>query len=154
MADLALDRLVPAGWAGDPDEPFQPCAKYFEAMDTLVYLEEDVAYRADRVDPFLTLLWHPDKAEAIGVKLKGFRYLFECLQEVAEGLGRKLEEDHFLPLIAALEMAMTAGLGAVITADAEKERMAERKAKYEKARSLVKRAQATIDPRELAKATS
>ncbi len=154
MADLALDRLVAASAIGNLDKLFEPCAKYFEAMDTLIYLEEDVAYRADRVDPFLTLLWHPDKNEAIGVKLKGFRYLFECLQEVAEGLGRKLDESQFLPLIAALEMAMTAGLGAVITADAEKDRMAERRAKYEQARSLVKRAQATIDPRELAKATS
>lgn len=90
--------------------------------------------------------------EAIGVKIKGFRVLFQCLQEVAESLGKKLDDAHFLPLVSALEMAMTAGLGAVITTEAERERMAEIKAKYQKARHLITRAQATFDTRELAKA--
>ena len=151
-AGLALSALASPAWEGSVAE-FEPCARYYEAMDTLIYLEADLPYRADRVDPFLTLLWHPQKEEAVGVKIKGFRVLFQCLQEVAESLGRKLDDEHFLPLVSALEMAMTAGLGAVITADAEERRVAEvRVIKYGEARKLITRTQVRFDARELAKA--
>jgi len=82
MADsLALSALAPPAWKGSVEE-FQPCARYYGAMDILLYLETDLPYRADRVDPFLTLLWHPGKEEAIGVKLKGFRFLFQRAQAI------------------------------------------------------------------------
>jgi hypothetical protein len=147
MAELALDRLVPADWTGDLGAPFEPCARYFEAMDILVYLEEDVAYRADRVDPFLTLLWHPSKHEAIGVKLKGFRFLFERMQATLKPHGVSLEDSQFLSLVSALEVAMTAGLGAVITADAERRRIEER---YAEARRLLTKDGAKFDAKQLA----
>ena len=57
--------------------PFEPRALYYETMDFLLYLQEDLPYRADRIDPFLTLLWHPYEDRAIGVKIKGFRFLFD-----------------------------------------------------------------------------
>jgi len=47
----------------------------------------------------------------------------------------------------ALEVAMTAGLGAVITTEAERERVEK---KYEKARKVVGRV--TFDPREIERA--
>jgi hypothetical protein len=120
-------------------------------MDILVYLEEDVPYRADRVDQFLTLLWHPYRDEAVGVKLKGFRFLFQRVQDFVESAGAKLDDSTFVPMVAALEVALTAGLGAVITTDAERARFAELQEKYEKARALIKRA--TFDTRELAAAS-
>jgi hypothetical protein len=45
-------------------------------MDFLLYLKEDCSYRADRVDQFLTLLWHPYKDELVGIKLKGIRVIY------------------------------------------------------------------------------
>jgi hypothetical protein len=149
MASLELDALAPPGW-GHPTGEFVPCARYYEAMDTLIYLEADLPYRADRVDKFLTLLWHPEKDEAIGVKLKGFRFLFRRLQNFLESTGCKLNDEHFPRVVATLEVAMTAGLGAIITTEAERNRLAEIEAKYEKARRLVK--EATFDAREVAHA--
>lgn len=49
--------------------------------------------RADRVDEYLTLLWHAREPALVGIKLKGFRSLFDDLKE--RGL---IEEAHFIPL--------------------------------------------------------
>lgn len=147
MADtLDLKALAPPGWNSSE---FSPCARYYEDMDVLLYLEEDIPYRADRVDSFLTLCWHPEREEAIGVKLKGFRFLFSRMQAIlaADGGKVQLSESHFVSLVRALEVAMTAGLGAVITTEAERKRIEE---KYAKARKLVERAK--FDERELAPA--
>jgi hypothetical protein len=149
MANLALDRLLPAGWTGSLDGPFESAAKYFDAMDVLVYLEEDVAYRSDRVDPFLTLLWHPSKNEAIGVKLKGFRFLFERIQALRK--SERVEESEFLSLVYALEVAITAGLGAIITADAEQKRINEKRIeKYAEARRLLAKDDPKFNARQMA----
>jgi hypothetical protein len=55
---------------------FSPKACYHRSMDFLIYLNEDCSYRADRVDQFLTLLWHPHEERLVGIKLKGFLALF------------------------------------------------------------------------------
>lgn len=148
MADTVdLMSLAPPGWNSGSHTEFSPCARYYEDMDVLLYLEEDIPYRADRVDPFLTLLWHPDREDAVGVKLKGFRFLFQRIKAILRAEGVKLDDAVFVPMVAALEVAMTAGLGAVITADVERERLEE---KYAKARKLIERAK--FDTRELAEA--
>ena len=60
---------------------FRPVARYYPPMDFLLYLKEDCSYRADRVDQFLTLLWHPYKDELVGIKLKGIRFIYEKNKE-------------------------------------------------------------------------
>src|SRR5947207_2789396 len=76
MTDF-LEKLTPS-W--NPDSgPFKPAAKYYRAMDHLLYLQEDCAYRADRVDEWLTLLWHPHHWELVGIKLKGIHAVFKDL---------------------------------------------------------------------------
>jgi hypothetical protein len=70
MADMTsfMEQLSPS-W--DPDSAeFKPVARYYSAMDHILYLKEDCSYRADRVDEWLTLLWHPYKWELVGIKLK------------------------------------------------------------------------------------
>jgi len=126
-----------------PDGPpttteFRP-TRYFSAIDAMIYLREDVSYRAERVDPFLTVLWHPTEERLVGVKLKGFRFLFDRILDSLSAVlpPYVIPQLAFLPFIRALEAACTAGVGEVLTDDAaEKHRLREQK--YEKARVLVK----------------
>ena len=127
--------------------PFPSSARYYEPMDYILYLEMDTAHRADRVDRFLTLLWHPYEDRAIGVKLKGFRFVFERMREILHAQGVEVAKEEFMPLITAFEVAVTAGLGAAIIATAERQRLDE---KYAKARELIKSVR--FDPRELLQA--
>jgi hypothetical protein len=120
---------------------FIPCARYYETMDLLLYLEEDLSYRADRVDEFLTLLWHPQEDRAIGVKLKGFRFLFQRLKAALAAQNVQLGDGVFVSLVAALEVAMTS-LSAVM-AQAERER---REQSYERARQLLRSVQFDVAP--------
>src|SRR5665213_2372823 len=134
--DLAgLGEVLPLDLEGSAETKFQECARYYEPMDFVLYLREDLPYRADRVDSFLTLLWHPHEDRAIGVKLKGFRYLFQRLQAIFRAQGATISDNEFLPLISAVEIAMVAGLGASMTAGEERKRLTK---SYAMARSLVK----------------
>ncbi len=133
-ADLDVTSLLPEGVAVGSIKEFIPCARYIEPMDVVVYIQEDLAYRADRVDPFLTLLWHPHEQRAIGFKLKGFRWLFANLQEILKEQSVGLEEDSFLSMISAIQFAMVAGGGAMLE-KMERDRLAE---KYAEARRLAK----------------
>jgi len=145
-----IGRLVdffPEESSGSPLTPFVSGARYYEPMDYLLYLEADTAHRADRVDQFLTLLWHPYEDRAIGVKLKGFRFIFDRMREIFQAQGIIVPENHFMPLITAFEVAVTAGLGAAMMATAERKRLSE---KYAKARELVRSVE--FDPRELLQA--
>lgn len=140
---MPLDDLL-AQWGNTLGGPFQPCAHYYEAMDSVLYLQEDVSYRADRVDPFLTLLWHPQDDRVVGVKLKGWRYLFQRLQSILQATGVDIPDSHFIRLISAVEVAITAA-GAAIVADTERERIAE---KYARAKEII--ADVSLDLREAA----
>lgn len=95
-----LEQLAPE-YAGGNVPKFVAGAKYDADMDFLLYLQEPLSYRADRVDAFLTLLWHPRDDRMIGVKLKGWRLMFG---EMKEKLG--LQESAFFPLVDALEFAL------------------------------------------------
>jgi hypothetical protein len=141
------EDFCPEDSAGQPNTPFAAGARYYDPMDYILYIEEDTSYRADRVDRFLTLLWHPYEDRAIGVKLKGFRFIFERMREILHAQGVELAHEEFVPLITAFEVAVTAGLGASVLASTERQRLAE---KYAKARELIKTAQ--FDPRELLQA--
>ena len=78
-----VEGLMPHGWTPKKGE-FKPLARYFPEMDFLIYLNEDCSYRADRVDAFLTVLWHPERDALVGIKLKGFRFLFRAPLRIGE----------------------------------------------------------------------
>jgi hypothetical protein len=142
-----MEDFFTDGDAVDSNTPFIPSARYYEPMDCIVYVEEDTSHRSDRVDRFLTLLWHPYEERAIGVKLKGFRFIFERTRQILEAQGVPISESEFVPLITAFEVATTAGLGNALMTSAERERLDE---KYKKARDLIKNV--CFDARELMKA--
>lgn len=114
--------------------PFEPRALYYETMDFLLYLEEDLPYRADRVDQFLTLLWHPHEDRAIGVKIKGIRVVFDRIRAFLKTKNMDISGSRFMPFVSAIEMAFTMGLGSVVTLDVERKRLEE---SYETARNVV-----------------
>lgn len=120
---------------------FKPVARYYSSMDFLLFLKEDVSYRGDRVDPFLTVLWHPTEDRLVGIKLKGFRFIFERLKSILD-----LKDDQFLPVVKALEIAMVGGLGQAFIDKHEKQRAREL---YEKAKEVSQGAH--FDPKELYK---
>jgi hypothetical protein len=128
MEEFFAESVGGEAWA-----EFQPSARYYAPMDVVVYLREDVAYRADRIDPFLTLLWHPYEERAVGVKLKGFRFIYDRAREILASRGIPDQADGFLSLITAFEVAITAGGSAMMTA-AEQQRRRER---YDAARHLL-----------------
>jgi hypothetical protein len=144
------DMLGTAALAEFDFEDFEPCARYYPPMDCVIFLREDVAYRADRIDEFLTLLWHPSEDVAVGVKIKGFRALFNTLSEVAAAAGRSLPEGAFTPLMSAIEVAMTMRVGSALTDKMEASRLEEHRrvmALYAQAFKLV--GGVTFDPRQL-----
>jgi hypothetical protein len=144
---VGLSEVLPPDLEGIPPAPFQACARYYEPMDFVLYLREDLPYRADRVDSFLTLLWHPSEDRAIGIKLKGFRYLFQRLQAIFRAQGVTITDNEFLPLVSAVEVATVAGLGASMTVGEERKRLTK---SYATAKTLVKSAR--FDQRELRRA--
>lgn len=79
---------------------FRPVAQYYPEMDYLLYLTEDRSYRADQADIFLTLLRHPRLDQVIGIKLMGFRLLFERVRLMLE-----LKDGDAMPLAKVLEIA-------------------------------------------------
>jgi hypothetical protein len=121
----SFDDMFPKEWLAEPFGAFEPCARYHASMDCVIYLNEDLSYRADRVDQFLTILWHPEMELAVGIKLKGFRFLFERIQTVQRTLGHELPESAFLPLITAVEMALTVNFGSDLTKQVQGGRIAE-----------------------------
>ena len=82
-------------------EPFKVTAYFDREMDQLIYLRTNESYRADRVDGYLTLLWHAYEPQLVGIKLKGFRSIFDQFKE--KGL---VDESHFIPLCKAISMIL------------------------------------------------
>jgi hypothetical protein len=109
-----------------PDE-FRPVAKYFPAMDFLIYLREDVSYRAVRLDQYRTVLLHPQEDRAVGVKLKGMRFVAEKARAVLRSVGVDTRQ---FKLITLWEMALTEdGDAATEAADADRRRQYAERAK-------------------------
>lgn len=140
MATL-LENLINEIEAGkeSPSASFLPMARYYSPMDFLLYLNEDVSYRAERVDPFLTVLWHPVDEKLVGIKLKGFRFIFERLKSILD-----LRDTAFLPVVKAIEIAMVGGLGQAFIENHERERL---RTLYAKAKDVAREAQ--FNPQEL-----
>lgn len=125
-----VTELVQASGATLNDKSFSPVARYYSAMDFVLYLNTDCSYRADRVDSFLTVLWHPQKEELVGIKLKGFNFLFERLRAILD-LGDK----DFIPLVKALEIALVGGAAEALISKVDGKR---KKELYDMAISLTK----------------
>lgn len=81
---------------------FKPVARYYKAMDYLLYVEEDCSFRSDRVDPLLTLLWHPYDDKLVGLMLKGFRAF---MHEIEPGIAK--DDREFMPLVTLVAEAFT-----------------------------------------------
>ncbi len=67
-----------------PLKEFQPFARYFPDSDMILYVCEDVSYRAQRVTEksFFEVLWHPHEARPIGVKVVNMRGLHGEMQRL------------------------------------------------------------------------
>jgi len=138
MASTLDDALVEAiGVEVRHDNAFMPVARYHRIMDMLIYVNEDCSYVADRVDEYLTLLWNPTSEYVVGIKCKGFRYVFN---KHKARLG--LDEHHFLPLMKILEVLFTETLGERIIDQGAKQ---EREHKYQLARTLAKAAGTAVE---------
>ena len=131
-------------FASSPPAEFVAAARYFEPMDCLLYLKEDCSYRAIRLSPAVTILLHPQEDRAVGVKVKGVRFLAESLRAVLASEGINFSDRQVIHLLAILEMAFAAGWGDAVIAEAD----AERHRQYaQRARELV--AEATVPIAEL-----
>lgn len=84
-------------------EKFKPHAAYYEDMDYIEYVTADVITVAERVDPFLTILWDKNQDKVIGFKLKGFRNYFENIFKPLYDLNN----DEFVQLASAIEHLYT-----------------------------------------------
>lgn len=104
--------------------PLEPKAKFFAAMDCLIYLTEDKSYRAVRLSPLVTVLLDPHQDYAIGIKIKGVREMVEAVTAFLR--GQEIVQPSF-KLIAVLEYALTLGLGDHLMAEAD----AQRRKRYE-----------------------
>ena len=122
-----------------PEGTFTPVAKYYSDMDCLSYVNLDCSYRTERVDAYLTVFWHPQEDRLVGVKLKGFRFLFTRLKNILD-----LKEAHFIPMVKAIELALAGGYAEALMAEHEKQEKIKRL--YAEASNLVVDVNVEIDP--------
>ena len=96
-------------------------AVYFPSMDYILYLRQDSAYVADRIDEWLTLLLDPQTGDAIGIKLKGFRNIYLRMLEVLRDSRTDLERRVPFRSFIALAETYASQLGDDIIADRERQ---------------------------------
>ena len=137
LQNNCLENLAKFSGVSIREELFVPVARYFPDMDYVLYLNTDCSYRADRVDTFLTVLWHPQEDKLVGVKLKGFRFIFSQLQKIIE-----LKDNDFVLLVKAIEIALVGGYAESLLAKVEQER---HMGFYHKAIELTKGVELKID---------
>lgn len=64
-------------------QPFEPIISYNSERNFIIYLREDVSYRAQHYDEFLTILWHPYEKRIVGVQIHNARQLAsDSLKEI------------------------------------------------------------------------
>jgi hypothetical protein len=67
---------------GGRESEFKPTVKYIEAIDSMLFLREDCFYRAEYVDEYLSLLWHPSEERVVGVQLHAWAFLYQQVQQI------------------------------------------------------------------------
>lgn len=128
---------------GVPSQPLErPTTTYVKGMDCLLFLREDCSYRADRVDVYLTVLWHPHEQRLVGIKLKGCSFLFRQIMK-----AMSLTEDSVIRLVSVLELVLLAGFAEVIIHDHETKGRDRLERLYSEARGVA--ADAEINLREV-----
>jgi hypothetical protein len=130
------------------DAPFRAVARYNQWLDALLFLREDCAYVAERVDPLLTIFWSPDGDRLVGFKFKGLRFVFLAIQRVFDA-----PDDHFPPLVKWLEYAFSSGLGDEVLRQQDEKRE-DRENKYRLVRAMAQEAKIPKEDRELIAAGS
>ena len=101
MDDLS-DVIAELTGDTEPIPEFREVAYYDRKMDCLMYLNEDTAYRAERISGLLTVLWsQEDEDKLVGLKLKGFGWLYGKAVE-----SGALGEEQFGEFIRWLELAL------------------------------------------------
>lgn len=48
---------------------FKPVSRYYQAMDMVLCVAEDVSYRSEQISPYVEVLWHPQERYLVGVKV-------------------------------------------------------------------------------------
>lgn len=96
-----LNEALRADFGVELSDNFRKCACYYPKIDHVEYLTDDVVAIADRIDPFLTVLWNEDFSDYVGFKLKGFHAWY-----VRRNKDTHTEEDFNL-LVEALEYYVT-----------------------------------------------
>ena len=120
-------------------ETYKPMAIYYQEADFLEYIRKDVPAVDRRVDDFLTLVLDMYSRDLIGVKLKGFRHLYERI--LSKGYINKDQE--FIPLTELFEKMMT------IVGDDIFDKI-ERRQAYEQAIEVTKHDNVCVDREQLA----
>lgn len=117
------------------NKEFAPSAVYYSEMDFLLYLNQDCSYRADRVDAYLTLLWHPYEDKVVGIRLKGFLRLAQKIKDILKkDNADRIEIATILELlIFAVKNDIAEGLLDELQVNRLKEREKQRKEQYERA---------------------
>lgn len=92
--DSETPDLIPARV---PGFPFVPVARYHKPSGWIIYLTQDTyIYRTDQITDRYKILWHPDKPEAIGVKI-----LVGSPEDILQFLTRcKMDPNKPIPLHA------------------------------------------------------
>jgi hypothetical protein len=77
----AFTRFVRRAAGGTLPATKGPSAVYLAMMDMFLFVKEPCAYAEDRVDPYLTIFWHPTEDRVVGFKIKGFKYIFNRIRD-------------------------------------------------------------------------
>jgi hypothetical protein len=111
---------------------YSPAAIYYDGADMMEYVREDIPSVARRVDEFLTLVVSLEDRHLIGVRLKGFKYLFnkKLISLEKSSLPNKNLDGEFMLLTKIFEELMTK-IGNEIMAQVDRKRA------YEQAMEIV-----------------
>jgi hypothetical protein len=88
---------------------YSPAAIYYDGADMMEYVREDIPSIARRVDEFLTLVMSLQDRHLIGVRLKGFKYIYnKKLSLLAKSQSVPGKDDaQFMLLTKVFEELMT-----------------------------------------------
>lgn len=59
---------------------FKPVTRYYQAMDMVLCVAEDVSYRSEAVGDFLEVLWHPTERYLVGLKVTHAKKVHRALE--------------------------------------------------------------------------
>lgn len=60
---------------------FSPVSRYYQAIDAVLCVAEDVSYRSQPVNRFLEVLWHPSERYLVGIKILHAKRIYSTFTE-------------------------------------------------------------------------